>query len=112
MIVKITFNNKETDYTVLVTGDINGDGKVNILDAVLLLNAIKGTKTLDGEFKEAACLKNDNSYNVLDAVYMLNYIKGSSSISLVENNETAEDNKTEDKKTENKETSENVVNEN
>ena len=72
----------EETFKIVKKGDTTGDGNVNILDAVLLLNAIKGEKTLEGEFKEAACLKNVSDYNILDAVYMLNYIKGSVDISL------------------------------
>ncbi len=88
---KVESGNLGTGYTVTIgeetfkivkKGDTTGDGNVNILDAVLLLNAIKGTKTLENEFKEAACLKNVDNFNILDAVYMLNYIKGSVDISL------------------------------
>ena len=63
-------------------GDVSGDGIVNVLDVVYLLNAIKGTRSLENEFKEAACVKNINEFNVLDAVYMLNYIKGTINFSL------------------------------
>ena len=88
---EIEQGNLGTGYTVIIgeetfkivkKGDTTGDGVVNILDTVLLLNAIKGTKTLENEFKEAACLKNIDNFNILDAVYMLNYIKGSVDISL------------------------------
>ena len=88
---KVETGNLGTGYTVTIgeetfkivkKGDTTGDGNVNILDAVLLLNAIKGTKTLENEFKEAACLKSADGFNILDAVYMLNYIKGSVDISL------------------------------
>ena len=72
----------EESFKILKKGDTTGDGNVNILDAVLVLNAIKGTKKLENEFKEAACIKNANTFNILDAVYMLNYIKGSVSVSL------------------------------
>ncbi len=88
---KVETGNLGTGYTVTIgeesfkivkKGDTTGDGNVNILDAVLVLNAIKGTKKLENEFKEAACIKNANTFNILDAVYMLNYIKGSVSVSL------------------------------
>ena len=72
----------EENFKIVKKGDTTGDGNVNILDTVLLLNAIKGTKTLENEFKEAACLKNKIDFNILDAVYMLNYIKGSADISV------------------------------
>lgn len=72
----------EESFKIVKKGDVNGDGAVTVLDAVNLLNAIKGTKTLENEFKKAACVKNKNEFNVLDAVYMLNYIKGTVEFSL------------------------------
>ena len=72
----------EEQFKVVKKGDVSGDGIVNVLDVVYLLNAIKGTRSLENEFKEAACVKNINEFNVLDAVYMLNYIKGTIDFSL------------------------------
>ena len=72
----------EEQFKVVKKGDVSGDGIVNVLDVVYLLNAIKGTRSLEKEFKEAACVKNINEFNVLDAVYMLNYIKGTINFSL------------------------------
>ena len=72
----------EEQFKVVKKGDVSGDGIVNVLDVVYLLNAIKGTRSLENEFKEAACVKNINEFNVLDAVYMLNYIKGTINFSL------------------------------
>lgn len=77
---KVTIGEKT--FKIVKKGDTTGDGNVNILDAVLLLNAIKGTRNLESEYKEAACLKNKSNYNILDAVYILNYIKGTTDISL------------------------------
>ena len=72
----------DKSYKIVKKGDTNGDGQINIIDAVLILNAIKGTKKLENEFKEAACVKNKDQFNVIDAVYMLNYIKGTVDITL------------------------------
>ena len=72
----------EESFKIVKKGDTNGDGVVTVLDVVYLLNAIKGNRKLENEFKEAACVKNVNEFNVLDAVYMLNYIKGTISLSL------------------------------
>lgn len=72
----------EENFKIVKKGDTNGDGVVTVLDVVYLLNAIKGTRSLENEFKEAACVKNVEEFNVLDAVYMLNYIKGTISFSL------------------------------
>jgi len=72
----------DTSYKIVKKGDTNGDSLINIVDAVVILNAIKGTKTLENEFKEAACIKNADQFNIVDAVYMLNYIKGAVDINL------------------------------
>lgn len=77
----------EETFKIVKKGDTTGDGNVNILDAILVLNAIKGTKKLENEFKEAACIKNANSFNILDAVHMLNYIKGSVKVTLPTTNQ-------------------------
>ena len=63
-------------YTIVKKGDTNGDGTVTVMDTVVLLNSIAGTKILENEYKEAACLRNAETFSVLDAVLMLNYLKG------------------------------------
>ena len=71
-----------TTYTISKRGDINGDGNITIIDAVQLLNAIKGDKILSKESQEAAKIKNNQDYNISDVVYLLNYIQGNSNINL------------------------------
>lgn len=87
----VTNGNLGTGYTVTIgnetykivkKGDTNGDGAVTVVDAVVLLNAVKGTKVLENEYKEAASVKNNNTFNVTDAVLLLNYIKGTASLEL------------------------------
>ncbi len=67
-------------YIAVKKGDTNGDGNVNILDSVVILNAIKGERTLENEYKSAACTKNNSEFNVTDVVLLLNYIKGETSL--------------------------------
>ena len=47
--MKVKFENGET-YEIVVKGDTNGDGNVSITDAILLLNALKGERTLENEY--------------------------------------------------------------
>ena len=70
-----------TNYKLVKKGDVNGDANVTILDAVLMLNVTKGTKIVDNEYKEAACVKNGTEFNITDVVLLLNYIKGTSELS-------------------------------
>ena len=54
-----------------LSGDINDDGTVNILDIVLLSNMI-----LTDEFQESADINSDGNLNVLDIVQLVNIILG------------------------------------
>ena len=66
-------NVKELTWTIEqgekpgVSGDLTGDGEVNIADAVSVLNMIAA-----GEFSEAADLTGDGSVNIADFVSILN----------------------------------------
>ena len=72
----------EEIFKIVKKGDVDGDAEINIVDAIFLLNAIKGTKTLENEFKEAACVKNNKEFDITDAIYVLNYLKGKIDFSL------------------------------
>lgn len=55
-------------------GDVNGDGKINILDATMVLNYVQGKiSSID---KKAADVNNDGVVNILDATKLLNVVKG------------------------------------
>ena len=56
-------------------GDINGDGEVDINDAVCLLQYVAGWK-LDGIVKEALDVNGDGRINTKDAIQILRYIAG------------------------------------
>ena len=63
-------------YVVVKRGDVNGDSQINILDAVVMLNAIKNAGGLDAYAKDAGCIKGGSDFNVTDIVVLLNYIRG------------------------------------
>ena len=50
-------------------GDINQDGRVNVLDAILLSNAFN-SRPGDAKWNPNADLNKDNSVNVLDAILL------------------------------------------
>ena len=56
----------------LITGDINQDDTVNILDVVILVNIILGTD----ESIDLADINTDNEINILDVVQLVNIILG------------------------------------
>jgi hypothetical protein len=56
------------------TGDVNGDGELNILDVVNTLNFILGVSDPSEEQECAADLNSDNTIDILDVVMMINLI--------------------------------------
>ncbi|MBC8311966.1 MAG: hypothetical protein H8E72_06640 [Candidatus Marinimicrobia bacterium] len=54
-----------------LSGDVNEDGILNVLDVVIIVNLI-----LTNGFNDNADLNNDNSLNVLDIVQLVNLILG------------------------------------
>ena len=54
----------------LLSGDVNFDGVVNILDVVALINIV----LFDDEFDASADLNNDGVVNVIDVVQLVNLI--------------------------------------
>lgn len=70
----VTDSWKEAPYTL---GDVNMDGKINISDALLILQDIVGAVDLNEQQQQAANVDKSNaSINVNDALKLLNYIVG------------------------------------
>ena len=63
-------------YAGGISGDINGDNMVNILDVVQMVNIILGTMEPTPAQNAAADLNGDNSVNILDIVLVVNIILG------------------------------------
>ena len=57
-------------------GDLNGDGKVNTADAVVVLKAAAGMITLDGTQTYVGDCNADGTVNTADAVLILKYAAG------------------------------------
>lgn len=66
-----------SELTVVVKGDTTGDGNFNILDMIKVFNHVadEETKSLDGEYAEAAYVNSDTRINILDLILMFNAIK-------------------------------------
>jgi predicted lipoprotein with Yx(FWY)xxD motif len=56
-----------------ITGDVNGDGKVNVSDVTALINMILGIVSTD---KSAADVNGDGVVNVSDVTALINIILG------------------------------------
>jgi len=65
-----------TFFTVTLKHDLNGDGTVDIFDAIILLNSY-GASTEDPNYNEAADFDSDGFVNLYDAVDFLSEYKKS-----------------------------------
>lgn len=59
---------KLSSYNIVVKGDIDGDGKVDILDIVRIKNQMLGNTKLDGAYLSAADMDNNGSVDLMDIV--------------------------------------------
>lgn len=71
-----------TTYKIIKRGDVNGDGSLNIMDAICMLNAVQSNTNLEAINKRAACVKGNSDFNITDVVYLLNCIKEEAFLSL------------------------------
>lgn len=69
------------NYTVVIYGDVNGDGAITAADYVVIKNSILGKTTLSGAKKKAADINKNGTVTAADYVVIKNTILGKSSIS-------------------------------
>lgn len=75
------FNNTEYNYTVVIKGDVNGDGEIYATDYVKVKNHIMGKSSLAGAYLLAADINNDGNIYATDYVQIKNHIMGKTTIS-------------------------------
>lgn len=76
--LKESGNNKT--YTIVVKGDVNGDGAIYATDYVKVKNYIMGNTTLNNAYLQAADVNSDGRVYATDYVIIKNYIMGNGSI--------------------------------
>lgn len=67
-------------FTVVIYGDISGDGEIKINDSVKLRNHLLGVYKLTGVFADAADVNRDGSIKINDSVKIRNHLLGVSEI--------------------------------
>ena len=70
-----------SSYTLVITGDANGDGKVTITDVVALQAHVVGKQTLEGAYARAADLNGDGKVTITDVVKAARVVVGKDTIS-------------------------------
>lgn len=74
----ITFNGET--YTVVIYGDLTGDGKINSADLLKMRQHLQGTTTLTGAYFKAGNLANTSSINSADLLKMRQHLLGTNPI--------------------------------
>ncbi len=78
-IIRLVYNDIVVDEAIMsVRGDINGDGYINVMDDIAIINSITDANPIDpitdyARFA-AADLEEDDFINVVDEIKILNYI--------------------------------------
>lgn len=80
MRIILRFNETEYTYTVVIKGDVNGDGRIFATDYVRIRKHIMEVPNLQGAYLMAADVNNDNLVYATDYVRIRNYIMGSGTI--------------------------------
>lgn len=74
-------NKKKTSYEVVIYGDVNGDGEINVLDMIKVNRHILGLDKLSGTYLVAAdANRKGDGLNVLDMIYINRHALGLSAI--------------------------------
>ena len=78
--LQITSSNGESKtFTIVVTGDANGDGEITILDLLKVQKHLSNSSKLTNSYLQAADTNADNSVTILDLLriqkHLLNEIK-------------------------------------
>lgn len=70
----LVLNKQEYTYTIIIKGDVNGDGHIYANDYVKIKNHIMGNGTITGPYLLAADIDNDKNIYATDYVHIKNYI--------------------------------------
>lgn len=74
-LVNIKFPSSTNSYSIIVSGDVNGDGTLSVLDIVKINNhLIDSDKILTGLYYTAADYNTDSELSVLDIVKINNML--------------------------------------
>ena len=67
-------------FTVLIYGELSGEGNINTSDRKILIDHLTGKDRLGGVFRDAADVNGDSAVDLKDLVVLDNYLKGKTEI--------------------------------
>ena len=80
MKMTITTNGSAVDYTLVIRGDVSGDGKLSAIDYVKVRNYLDGASSLSGAYLQGADASGDGKVSALDYVKVRNHLDNKSAI--------------------------------
>lgn len=80
MTIAITTGGSTSNYSVVVRGDVSGDGKISALDYVKVRNHLDAATTLSGAYLRSADASGDGKVSALDYVKVRNHLDQKSTI--------------------------------
>ncbi len=81
MTLTLKTDSTSNTYTLVIRGDVNGDGKISGVDYVKVRNNLDGTTTLTTAQSKAADVNKDSKVSGVDYVKIRNYLDGKTTIS-------------------------------
>ena len=72
---------KTDTYTLVIYGDVNGDGDINLNDLVSIRDSILGAQSVDEKFDSAGDFYGEGCITLNDLVGIMAQISGSGTIS-------------------------------
>lgn len=75
--IVITLDDQKTEYTVIIRGDVTGDGNINSADLLKIVKYLKSAGEIE---KIAADVNKDNNINSADLLKIVKYLKGTGEI--------------------------------
>ena len=76
----VTLNNNT--YTLVIFGDISGDGIINSADLLKVVKHLNETAILEGEFLRASDCNNDGKTNSADLLKIVKYLNETGNITI------------------------------
>ena len=73
-------NLEKASYTIIVTGDTNGDGKISVTDMLAVKAHVLKKSTMSGTVAQAADTSGDSAISITDFIQLKAHILGKSNV--------------------------------
>lgn len=78
--ITVTTGGSTVDYSAVIRGDVNGDGRLSALDYVMVRKYLDSETSLEGAYYKGADTNGDDNVSALDYVILRNHLDNKSTI--------------------------------